>query len=145
MSRLLVANIAVSSALAGLIWTIQLVHYPLMAQVGVENFTVYHARHAGSITRLVAPLMIAEVFLALALVVRRPQEVPVGAAWLGLALVAACWLSTAFLQVPLHSRLAQAFDVEAHRRLVSTNWLRTIAWTGRVLVLFVWITPTPHR
>lgn len=144
MSRLLVANIAVSSALAGLIWTIQLVHYPLMAKVGAEAFSAYHVRHTGSITGLVAPLMAAEVFLAISLVVWRPQEVPAGAAWVALGLVAVCWLSTAFIQVPLHSRLAEAFDAEAHRSLVTTNWLRTAAWTGRAALLFCWISPAPR-
>jgi hypothetical protein len=39
------------------------------------------------------------------------------------------------LQVPLHTRLARGFDPAAHRQLVRTNWLRTLAWTLRALLL----------
>ena len=37
-SAVLVANVALAWFLAGLIWTIQVVHYPLFARVGREGF-----------------------------------------------------------------------------------------------------------
>ena len=36
------------------------------------------------------------------------------------------------LQVPCHSRLAQGFDEPTWRRLVATNWIRTVAWSARM-------------
>ena len=36
--------------------------------------------------------------------------------------------------MPLHGRLAQGFDAVAHRRLVSTNWVRTAGWSVRGLL-----------
>ena len=40
--------------------------------------------------------------------------------------------------VPMHERLGRGFDPAAHRRLVATNWIRTIAWTARgALVLWM--------
>ena len=38
--------------------------------------------------------------------------------------------STALLQVPCHTILAQGFDAGAHARLVRTNWIRTCCWYG---------------
>jgi hypothetical protein len=58
--------------------------------------------------------------------------------WIGIGLILAIWLSTFFLQVPLHERLAQGFDAETHRSLVNTNWIRTAAWTLRA-VLVLWL------
>jgi hypothetical protein len=52
--------------------------------------------------------------------------------------VALVWLSTAFVQVPLHARLSAGFDTRAHRRLVATNWVRTLSWTARGL-LALWM------
>jgi hypothetical protein len=131
----LLANLGVSCALAGLIWTIQVVHYPLMAQVPREAFNDYHTRHTRRITIVVAPLMLGEVLLALALLAWRPLGVPVWSTWAAFALVAVCWLSTALVQVPLHGRLSQGLDLVAARRLVATNWIRTVAWTARALLL----------
>jgi hypothetical protein len=46
-------------------------------------------------------------------------------------------LSTAVLQVPQHEKLAKGFDLEAHGRLVRSNWLRTTVWSARsVAVLY---------
>ncbi|MEM1334101.1 MAG: hypothetical protein AAGG08_11635, partial [Actinomycetota bacterium] len=42
---------------------------------------------------------------------------------------------TAFVSVPLHERLTSVYDDDAVRRLVSTNWWRTAAWTARAIVL----------
>jgi hypothetical protein len=46
-------------------------------------------------------------------------------------LLASVWLVTLFVQVPAHRRLGHGFEAEVHRRLVTSNWLRTAAWTAR--------------
>ena len=58
-------------------------------------------------------------------------ELPKSLVWIGIGLVAAIWLSTAFLQVPSHGKLVKAFDPAAHKWLVNSNWIRTIVWTAR--------------
>jgi hypothetical protein len=49
----------------------------------------------------------------------------------GLVLLAVVWLSTALLQVPRHTELGGGYSTRAHRALVATNWLRTVAWSAR--------------
>ena len=56
----------------------------------------------------------------------------------GVLLVFLLWGSTFFWQVPAHQRLSESFDPATHRRLVQSNWLRTVGWTGRGL-LICWI------
>lgn len=50
----------------------------------------------------------------------------------GLGLVAAIWATTGLVQVPLHRRLSRGHDPSAIRRLITTNWIRTVLWTGRL-------------
>jgi hypothetical protein len=130
MPALLVQAFA-SLAMTGLIWCIQVVHYPLFAAVAPEAFPRYEAEHARLITLVVGPLMLVELAASLWIAAARPAGVPAWMAWLGVGLVAAIWLSTAAIQVPCHSRLAAGFDAEVHARLVSSNWIRTVAWTAR--------------
>jgi len=54
--------------------------------------------------------------------------------WVGLGLLVVVWASTFTIQVPLHARLSTGFDENVWRRLVNTNWVRTIAWTGRGVI-----------
>lgn len=128
MTLLLAVHAAATWALVGLIWTVQVVHYPLFANVGGEEFRRYHARHTRQITWVVAPLMAAELITASLLLARGPRE-----PWLlaSVAPLAFNWLATWRVQVPLHRRLAAGFDADAHRRLVTSNWGRTAAWSLR--------------
>ena len=50
-------------------------------------------------------------------------------------LLAAIWVTTALVQVPLHRRLSEGYDASSGRRLVTTNWLRTALWSGRGLLV----------
>jgi hypothetical protein len=138
MSRLLAVNLAAGLFLTGLIWTIQLVHYPLFARVGAEGFAAYEAEHSARITLIVAPMMLIELIAAVALAFARPAGVPAWAAWVSLALVGVIWASTALLQIPRHTQLSAGFDAAAHASLVATNWLRTAAWSARALLL-LWV------
>lgn len=124
--------------MVGLIWFIQIVHYPLFGSVGNAQFTNYESQHTSLTSFVVGPPMLIEIATALALIWFRPVGIPGWQVWTGIGLVAVIWLSTAFLQVPYHETLSQGFDQNAHQKLVNTNWVRTIAWSLRgVLVLWM--------
>ncbi|HEX8821355.1 MAG TPA: hypothetical protein VF794_15620 [Archangium sp.] len=127
----LLAHAAATLFMVGLIWFVQVVHYPLFAKVGPDAFVPYAVAH-GTLTGLVVgPPMLLELLTAGWLVVRPPPGVNPLVPWVGLALVGLLWLSTGFVQVPLHETLRAGFQQEAWRRLVVTNLLRTALWTGR--------------
>lgn len=128
----LVLGLTVSAMLTGLIWTIQLVHYPSFAFVEAVQFPSFHAFHSQRITFIVAPLMLVEVALALWGVWQWPQEKVLWAAGL---LVVVIWLSTLFLQIPLHHRLGLSQDLSLVEKLVTGNWIRTLAWSLKTLLL----------
>lgn len=126
----LVANAACAWFLTGLIWVIQVVHYPLFASVGRDQFAAYEASHTRLITVVVGPVMLLELATSVLLLTVRPQAVPQWAAAAGVGLVAVAWLSTVLLQVPAHGRLSGGFVEDAHSLLVHSNWIRTAAWTA---------------
>ena len=130
----LLLQAGVTLPLVGLIWTVQVVHYPLFAGVGADGFAAYERSHASRITLVVAPLMLAELAVSGWLCWRIPAGVPAWWCRAGAGLTAAVWASTWFLSVPLHARLAAGFDAAAHARLVATNWPRTALWTLRGLL-----------
>lgn len=134
MTALLLIQVLTTVFMTGLIWLVQCVHYPLFAAVGREQYIDYQEHHVRRISWIVMPVMLAELVSAALLWLWAPT------AWapytsLGLLLLGLIWLSTALLQVPCHNLLSDGFQPEAHRRLVTTNWLRTAAWTARTGVL----------
>jgi hypothetical protein len=133
----LLVHAAATWAMTGLIWFVQIVHYPLFARVGAMEFAGYEADHTRLTGTVVAPLMLLELGTALWLaLVGRPAGVPGWMAWSGLGMVAGLWLVTFFVSVPQHAVLTRGFDINAHTLLVATNWARTILWSARgVLVM----------
>lgn len=131
LEAVLLANLASSLVMTGLIWFVQIVHYPLFASVGAREFADYEKRHARSTSFVVGPPMLVEAASSVGLVFLAQGRLAGWAVWAGLALVALIWLSTAAFQVPCHSRLETGFDSLIHRRLVRSNWIRTAAWTLR--------------
>lgn len=124
--------------MTGVILVVQFVHYPLFRHVGSASYVTYQAEHVRRISWIVAPLMTTELVTAGLLVWGPPLGVPVGLAWAGLGLVVFIWAATGLVLVPLHRRLGEGFDATTHRRLVRTNWLRTLAWILRAgLVLWM--------
>ena len=135
---LLLLQLVSTLALVGLIWFVQVVHYPLFGKVGVAGFHDYEQSHQQRTTLVVAPLMLTEAVTSLALLWVRPATVPSALAVGGVLLVGLIWVSTFFWQVPAHERLAKSFDTATHRKLVQSNWLRTAAWSFRG-VLVCWM------
>ena len=132
---LLLSNAASTFALAGLIWTIQLVHYPAFRYVAEPQFVDFETFHQRQISWVVVPLMLVELLSTVALLAWCPSGLPLRFAIVGALLVLAIWVCTFAVQVPLHNRLAQGFDRAAIDALVHTNWIRTILWTLRAGLL----------
>lgn len=124
--------------MTGLIWLVQVVHYPLLARVGAAGYRDYQLAHQSLIALVVGPAMLAEAACAVLLLATRRDALTIA----GAALLAVIWLSTALLQVPLHNQLSQGFDADVHARLVQTNWIRTIAWTARGTLALVLLRST---
>ncbi len=139
------SHLAATLFMVGLIWFVQVVHYPLFARVDVSAFVPYEQRHTLLTTRVVLGPMLVELAAALMLLWFRPEPVPLSWAIGGVALLAVIWLSTMMIQVPCHTRLARGFDAAVHHRLVVSNWVRTVAWTLRgalaLLMVAAWVRP----
>ncbi|MBD3401289.1 hypothetical protein GF420_00215 [candidate division GN15 bacterium] len=133
---LLIHCLATLSMLA-VIWFVQIVHYPLMLHAGTERFTAYMEQHRRRISYIVVPLMVIELGTGGWLVAGDVDYIRPFTAWLGLALLLAIWLTTFTIQVPLHRRLALGYDRAVLERLISTNWVRTILWSCRGVMLVV--------
>ncbi|WP_435017192.1 hypothetical protein TA3x_004787 [Tundrisphaera sp. TA3] len=134
MMSLAEASRMVSFGLVVLIWLVQIIIYPSFAEVAPDRFRAHHAAYTRAISWFVIPLMFGQVFLIGRGLVDRPDRWGILAA----ALVVAAWVSIFVLSVPLHGKLQEAgYDADLIRRLVATNWPRTVAWTLAFLALLM--------
>jgi len=138
---LFLAHLGSTLFMVGLIWFVQVVHYPLFAGVGQAEFCPYELRHKSLTTWVVAPPMLLEVATAVILCWFHPFSIPAWSFWTGLALLGVIWFSTMLVQIPCHDFISKGFDADVHRRLVTSNWLRTIAWSvrGGLVLWMTWL------
>lgn len=121
--------------MTGLIWLVQLVHYPAFAKISDKDFLSFHMEHSQRITYIVGPTMLVELLTAAVLLQKWPQSKFL---WINLMGVILIWLSTALLSIPLHNSLATLKDVVVINKLVLTNWPRTLLWSARLIALVVY-------
>lgn len=132
----LALNLLAALFMTGVIWFVQIVHYPLMAKVGEDQFADYERAHTRRASWIVIPPMAIELVTAMILALAPPIPREAWIFWTGFGMVALIWASTFFLQVPMHATLEKGFDAEAHAFLTGSNWIRVALWSARSLLMF---------
>ena len=130
----LLANTVATCVMVGIIWFVQIVHYPLLSKFGSAQSTQVAREHQRRTGWVVGAPIAVEGISTLFLLTDRPDGVVVYLPWVGAILLAVALGSTVWLSVPLHSRMASAHDNTVARKLVRTNWSRTFAWSARAIV-----------
>jgi len=132
---ILLVNTAATWFMTGLIWFVQIVHYPLFDAVGSAEFQAYAEKHRHLTSVVVFMPMITEITSAflLAILWKRSDS---WLLWLCFALVVGIWISTATCSIPCHAKLCgTGYSASTHHWLVLSNWMRTLLWTTRSLIL----------
>lgn len=132
---LLLLNTAIAWFMTGLIWFVQIVHYPLFDSVGTAAFQAYAERHRQLTTLVVFSPMVVEICTA-ALLAITWKRADGWLLWLCFALVIGIWISTALCSIPCHAKLCgTGYSQATHHWLVLSNWVRTLLWSARALIL----------
>ena len=128
----LIALVSVTSAafMAGGLWIIQVVHYPLLGEVPVKSIIEISRRHQNLIIRVVGPVMVIEAASSAATLLVVPSSaLPI--AFINLFFLAVAVYVTMFHAVPLHAKIGRG-NSELIPGLIKVNWIRTAAWSIRI-------------
>ncbi|MBC7458839.1 MAG: hypothetical protein H7235_11200 [Bdellovibrionaceae bacterium] len=118
--------------MTGLIWIIQLLHYPSYHYIKLDQFSAYQRFHTNQITYIVGPVMLVEVLSGIYITIINDWSAPLTLNLVGLCLI---WLSTLLFSIPSHNKLNAGFDHKTISYLVNTNWIRTLTWTLRSILM----------
>ena len=135
---ILLIHMAATWIMVGVIWFVQIVHYPLFRLIGRDEFSDYQLSHIHKTSQVVLVPMFIEMGTGGLLVLSPPADIPRWLPLMGMGMLLIIWALTGFVQVPQHDILTSGFDEKAHRTLLLTNWLRTALWSARgILVLYM--------
>ena len=124
---ILLIQLIATAAMTGIIWLVQIAIYPLFTRLTGSDFDENHTRYMQQVSYVIVPIMLIEAgSCALCLLLGNfvSQIIPT-------VLLAINWLSTALIQVPQHTKLTP----KNAPALVRSNWIRTTAWTARLIFL----------
>ncbi len=139
MEWVLHAHLAAAWFMAGVIWYVQVVHYPSFAWVDRRQFAAFEASHRALTSFVVVPAMLTELFTGLWLLWQHPTHSLLIAE---LVLLVMIWGTTFLVSVPLHERLSHGYDEAAAKRLVLTNWPRCALWSARAVLVLILVKGT---
>ena len=135
MGSVYIVQLTTSLFMSGLIWLVQLVHYPAFRYVNSEKFVDFEKFHTSKISLIVVPIMIIELVSGVMLYWYYKSDFFT----LILILIALIWLVTMIFSIPSHQVLSERKCEKAINRLIITNWLRTWLWSVKSVILIVWI------
>ncbi len=120
-----------SSYMLAIIWLIQLIHYPSFLHINENEFKDFHAKHTQIMGFLVGPIMVLELIISC-----MQLSTGVNASSISLLIIVLClWFFTFFVSVPIHNKLSGGFQKTLIQKLILTNWLRTLLWTIKFLMM----------
>lgn len=132
MQAIPLLHFCITTFMCGIIWLIQLVHYPSFHFIDKKDFVHFEFFHTKWISFIVMPAMILEITLQLYLVWKSPTQNYM----ITTSLLIIIWLTTFLFSVPAHNKLSNAKDESLIDKLIHTNWIRTFCWTARMFILF---------
>ena len=120
-----------TSLMVGIIWVIQLLHYPTFHFIKESDYVEFQHFHMQRISFIVVPVMILELLSAFILV----YYIPSNLLTLCLIILLVIWLITFVFFTKLHQSLLDGYDKKIVDKLVRINWSRTVLWSLRLIIL----------
>ncbi len=121
--------------LVGLIWTIQLVHYPSFNFVDKSKFSDFESFHSLRISWIVVPIMLTELVSSI-ITLFTIDKAHFNLFLVSVVLLLFIWLVTLFISSPIHTKLLSGYSQPLVDKLIATNWYRTILWSSRCILLY---------
>ena len=128
--------------LTGVIWCLQAFVYPALSWIDIDRFQEFEKKYEKRMVWIKTPLMSLECLFAILLLRVAPSGAFNVISFILFGILLLIWLSTFCFQMPEHAALLKEFNEKRLKKLIFTNWIRTIGWTLRSLLL-MWLLMRP--
>ena len=128
---LLKVNFISTSLMVGVIWVIQLLHYPSFHFINDKKYIEFQHFHMQRISFIVIPAMLIELASAILLAYFFRSSLTI----ILFALLLGVWAVTFIFFTNMHQKLTNGYNQSIVDRLVKINWSRTTLWSLRLIIL----------
>jgi len=132
---LFMIHLVSTSFMVGVIWIVQLVHYPTFLFIDEQKSYDFQKFHMSRISYIVMPAMTTELFSGIYIYIYSNMAIDSKLFLLSLTILIINWIITALVFVEMHNKLLINYKIEIISLLVKWNWLRTLLWSVRLILL----------
>ena len=132
---LFMIHLVSTSFMVGVIWIVQLVHYPTFLFIDEQKSNDFQKFHMSRISYIVMPAMTTELFSGIYIFIYSNMAIDSNLFLLALTILIINWIITALVFVKMHNKLLINYKIEIISLLVKWNWLRTLLWSVRLILL----------
>ena len=132
---LFMIHLVSTSFMVGVIWIVQLVHYPTFLFIDEQKSNDFQKFHMSRISYIVMPAMTTELFSGIYIYIYSNMAIDSNLFLLALTILIINWIITALVFVKMHNKLLINYKIEIISLLVKWNWLRTLLWSVRLILL----------
>lgn len=132
---LFMIHLVSTSFMVGVIWIVQLVHYPTFLFIDEQKSYDFQKFHMSRISYIVMPAMTTELFSGIYIYIYSNMAIDSNLFLLALTILIINWVITALVFVKMHNKLLINYKIEIISLLVKWNWLRTLLWSVRLILL----------
>lgn len=136
-SSVFILHLVSTSIMVGVIWIIQLVHYPTFLFIDKQKYMKFQEFHMSRVSYIVMPTMIAELFSGIYILFYNNVLMVNTFFLLASFSLFLNWVITALVFVKIHNGLLIKYEKNIILLLVKLNWLRTILWSLRLVFLTI--------
>jgi len=129
----LTTHLTSTSIMVGVIWVIQLVHYPSFKYVNESDYIIFQKYHMSNISYIVFPVMFTELTTAILIFFSGEKSFFFMLSLICLFLI---WVITGVLFTKFHNILQKGKDLKMIEKMIKANWMRTLLWTLRLIMIF---------
>ena len=133
LDDLLTTHLTSTSIMVGVIWVIQLVHYPSFKYVNESDYIIFQKYHMSNISYIVFPIMFTELTTAILIFFSGEKSFFFMLSLICLFLI---WVITGVLFTKFHNILQKGKDLKMIDKMIKANWMRTSLWTLRLIMIF---------
>ena len=127
------AHLISTSIMVGVIWVIQLVHYPSFPFIDKNIYAAFQKFHMDRISIIVIPIMLAELITGMILFLDKSSKNSILV--ISFIILILIWIITVVFFTKAHNKLIIGYQELVVNQLVVMNWVRTLLWTLRLFLL----------
>lgn len=133
----LLLNLISTLLIAGVLWFIQLVHFPLINEMPAKNMVNNGYYHMQKILGIINLLFIIDFITIVFLLLLVNSDLSATLMLINILIFLFTVILTRITFLPIHQNLSKNPNSFLISKLINLNWIRTLVWSLKVLFMLI--------